>query len=306
MRYSTQRHAAIAALALLLGACGGGTGVQPTGADADSDSDSPPMRASYLLGAWNVHSFGAALMADPGQVAVVVDVVRRFDLVIIQEVRDRDELAIHALLAQINARGGEQYGLILSPRLGDNSRYMEQYAYLYRLGSAALIDQFNYDDGPEPDGDSLAREPLVTYWDLGGFTLVLLPSHIAPENAPAELNALVEVAAVASDRWGDRDLMIIGDLNADCAYVGASDWPDILLRNDPAYVWLIDDDADTTVSATDCAYDRIIATAELAASAQLSAAGVFDYQLAYGLSDELAARVSDHFPVEVTLTSADP
>lgn len=50
-------------------------------------------------------------------------------------------------------------------------------------------------------------------------------------------------------------MILLGDLNADCSYLKETD--PISLK-DPAYIWLIGDDADTTVSQTDCAYDRFI------------------------------------------------
>lgn len=49
--------------------------------------------------------------------------------------------------------------------------------------------------------------------------------------------------------------MIMGDYNADCSYVNSEERANLLLR-DSSYLWLIDDDVDTTVSSTHCAYDR--------------------------------------------------
>lgn len=54
-----------------------------------------------------------------------------------------------------------------------------------------------------------------------------------------------------------QDVVIMGDLNADCSYVGSNDWQDIRLRTQSRFDWVISDTADTTVSGnTDCAYDR--------------------------------------------------
>ncbi len=51
-------------------------------------------------------------------------------------------------------------------------------------------------------------------------------------------------------------MVILGDLNADCSYLSKTKMANIYLRNDPAYKWLIGDDADTTVGRQQCAYDR--------------------------------------------------
>lgn len=53
-----------------------------------------------------------------------------------------------------------------------------------------------------------------------------------------------------------QNILFLGDFNADCSYVRPQDWPSIRLRTSDAFQWLIPDSADTTVSYTDCAYDR--------------------------------------------------
>uniref|UniRef100_A0A8C5L2B7 Deoxyribonuclease I n=1 Tax=Jaculus jaculus TaxID=51337 RepID=A0A8C5L2B7_JACJA len=53
------------------------------------------------------------------------------------------------------------------------------------------------------------------------------------------------------------NIMLMGDFNAGCAYVTPSQWSAIRLRTSPIFEWLIPDDADTTSTPTDCAYDRL-------------------------------------------------
>ena len=48
----------------------------------------------------------------------------------------------------------------------------------------------------------------------------------------------------------------MGDFNADCSYVTKSKSSKLKLRS-AKYHWWIGDDVDTTVAATDCAYDRL-------------------------------------------------
>ena len=55
-----------------------------------------------------------------------------------------------------------------------------------------------------------------------------------------------------------QDVLMMGDFNADCSYVGSNDWSSIGLWTDNRFNWLIDNYADTTVSSTDCAYDRFV------------------------------------------------
>jgi len=52
------------------------------------------------------------------------------------------------------------------------------------------------------------------------------------------------------------NIMLLGDFNADCSYASGTARANFALRLDERFDWLIDDDVDTTVSSTDCAYDR--------------------------------------------------
>ena len=54
----------------------------------------------------------------------------------------------------------------------------------------------------------------------------------------------------------EPNLMILGDLNADCNYVSKTKWRHIAMKTDKSFKWWIGDDADTTVKKTHCAYDR--------------------------------------------------
>ena len=53
-----------------------------------------------------------------------------------------------------------------------------------------------------------------------------------------------------------QDVIFAGDFNADCGYVGTTKWKQVTFRSDERFVWLLDDDADTTVAKSSCAYDR--------------------------------------------------
>lgn len=54
-----------------------------------------------------------------------------------------------------------------------------------------------------------------------------------------------------------QNIIILGDLNADCDYLRKKDLPNITLLNDPKkYTLLIPTGVDTTVGNTKCTYDR--------------------------------------------------
>lgn len=53
-----------------------------------------------------------------------------------------------------------------------------------------------------------------------------------------------------------QDIVLLGDFNMGCSYVTGSDWQQIRLFTDKSFHWLITNEADTTVSHTNCPYDR--------------------------------------------------
>jgi len=88
--------------------------------------------------------------------------------------------------------------------------------------------------------------------------LVLIGLHTDPDTAVEEMEALVNVHAAVEQKWNTDDILIMGDLNADCSYASATELAGLTLRNDPPFTWPIGDDVDTTTSSTDCAYDRCV------------------------------------------------
>ncbi|KAG8431047.1 hypothetical protein GDO86_019496 [Hymenochirus boettgeri] len=95
----------------------------------------------------------------------------------------------------------------------------------------------------------------------------------------------------------------MGDLNAGCAHVPMESWKDIRLRTNREFVWLIGDNVDTMVRRnTSCPYDRIVVIGDkLIRSIVPGSAGKYDFMEAYGLTEDQALEVSDHFPVEMEL-----
>ena len=91
---------------------------------------------------------------------------------------------------------------------------------------------------------------------MNGNKVALAGIHTSPKAAVAEINALADVHAAMEANMGTDNIIIMGDFNADCTYVRQSAMQGLALKTDPKYHWLIPDSADTTVSDTDCAYDR--------------------------------------------------
>lgn len=96
--------------------------------------------------------------------------------------------------------------------------------------------------------------------------------------------------------------MVLGDFNADGAYVSGKKMKTIKLRSDKSFHWLIADDKDTTATiTTDFSYDRIVVHQDLLKYIVPDSAKPFNFQKEYKLTNEEALDVSDHYPVEVEL-----
>ena len=72
----------------------------------------------------------------------------------------------------------------------------------------------------------------------------------------AELNQLVDVYEDAVSHFNTTNAPILGDLNADYLFLSRTRYDTLRLVTDSRFTWLINSTIDTTVSSTDCAYDR--------------------------------------------------
>ena len=70
-------------------------------------------------------------MSKSDVIAVLSSIIRQYDLVVVQEIRDKSNTAAHELLEVINLPLVDKYSLLLSDRLG-HSTSKEQYGYYYK------------------------------------------------------------------------------------------------------------------------------------------------------------------------------
>ncbi|XP_045398396.1 deoxyribonuclease-1 isoform X1 [Lemur catta] len=260
------------------------------------------------IAAFNIQTFGETKMSNATLSNYIVQILSRYDVALVQEVRDSHLTAVGKLLDKLNQDAPDTYRYVVSEPLGRNS-YKERYLFVYRPDQVAVLDSYYYDDGCEPCGnDTFSREPAIVKFS-SPFTEVrefaIVPLHAAPADAVAEIDALYDVYLDVRQKWDVEDIMLMGDFNAGCSYVSPSHWPSIRLRTNSAFQWLIPDSADTTVTSTHCPYDRIVVSGSVLQGAVVpGSAAPFDFQATYGLSDQLALAISDHYPVEVTLKTA--
>ncbi|XP_076025642.1 deoxyribonuclease-1 [Genypterus blacodes] len=258
---------------------------------------------SLLLGAFNIKSFGDKKASNSTLMDIISTIVHRYDIILIQEVRDSDLSATRKLMERVN-KGSAEFRHIVSEPLGRSS-YKERYLFIYREQTVSVVKNYTYDDGCEPCGtDAFIREPFVVMFSSrqsGGRSLVLVPQHVSPDFAVKEVDALYDVVKDVQTRWKTNDIVLLGDFNAGCSYVTTSEWEHIRLFTDKSFHWLITEQTDTTVTHTHCPYDRIVVTSDMLRWVQPGSARVYDYMKDLKLSHSLALAISDHYPVEVKL-----
>ncbi len=275
-------RAAIAAGALMLSVGGGAFMVGPEVSDNDV----------IRIGAFNIQVFGKTKAAKDSVMDVLVRIVREFDVVVVQEIRDSREQVADRFLDRINSMDGFHYRMLEGPRLGRTSS-KEQYVVYYTPATVELMNAYTQ---PDPD-DAFEREPLVATFRSNNFDFTLIACHIKPDDAEDELTTLATVArATLGANPAERDLILLGDFNADCRYFDEDD-PNHALR-DADFHWLIADSMETAI-ITGCTYDRIIVFDETFSSEFIEgSAQVFRFDEEFDLTDEEFVReVSDHYPV---------
>ena len=248
------------------------------------------------IATFNIKVFGKTKMGKPDVVTQLVDTVLQYDLVAIQEIKDIDETVPYDFLAELNNASGDFWNMSLSVRSGtqaDDQSSQEQYAYYYNHSVFREIGKGElYNDSAN---DYFQREPYRAQFELlnasgnsSGFDFTLFTIHTKPASALAEIDALHEVIQSYQENDStETDVILLGDLNADCSYATAQELWESPLRQ-PQYNWLVNDIADTTVSSTDCAYDRIITLDDL--NGRLVGSWGIDTSITN-------TSVSDHYPV---------
>uniref|UniRef100_UPI0037E8E74E deoxyribonuclease-1-like n=1 Tax=Semicossyphus pulcher TaxID=241346 RepID=UPI0037E8E74E len=263
------------------------------------------------IASFNVQRFGLTKVSDPDVLSALVQIVSRYDIILILEVVDVSGASVKLFLKELNkVNTGHHYALQLSTRLGRN-RYKEQFLFLYRDDVVDLIDCYQYEDNQANDMDAFAREPYILHFKPQNTVLkdiVLIPVHTKPWDSEKELDELYEVFMVVKDKWKTDNIMILGDFNADGAYLTRKEMKDIRIRSDKNFHWLIGDDVDTTANTSnEHTYDRIVVYGDdMLAAIVPNSAKPFNYHEEFAMTEEMALRVSDHYPVEVELCSAPP
>lgn len=226
----------------------------------------PNYGKTLSIASWNLQVFGQKKASDPALMDYYAQKMKHYDIVVVQEIRDANGSAFEKLCRML-----EGYKCIVSSRSGrTNSK--EQYGILYR--KAVLLTTIDY-NSPENQA-KFERPPFEAKFSFLDWNFSIVTIHTKPDDARKEMNYLEELLEDTNS-----ETIILGDLNTDCSYYDENAGQDF-----EEWFWAIPDREDTTVSATECTYDRVILN-KLA----------LDNYLGFGIMKDVNREQSDHYLV---------
>jgi len=230
---------------------------------------------SIKIANWNLKTFGDTKASKPDLMNTYSSIINNYNIIFIQEIRDKDGSAFIDLCNLL-----PDYNCKVSSRAGRSDTYKEQYGVIYKKG----IEISNWKDFNPDSQDRWERPPLEVTFDIDEYEVVVYNIHIKPSDARQEINYLDDIVKTS------ENIIVLGDLNADCSYYNNPSESDF-----DNWDWLIKDSEDTTVSSTDCAYDRII----------LNQNSYGEYLNDGIYTTGITSEISDHYLIWVELSLDD-
>ena len=254
---------------------------------------------SILIATFNIQVLGRSKMSKPGIPERLAQIIRQFDVVAIQEVRDNTNSTIPLLMQYINAASpqnptGARYDYLISRPLGRTSS-KEQYVYIYNTQTIIGSPEATYivDD---TEKDYLHREPFVARFvtripvQYHPFTFTLVNLHTDPDEVAQEIPVMHTVLKAIRDfeyqTAREDDVLLLGDLN-----VAPKDFGE--LGRMPDIFWVANEPTNTARSKI---YDNIIFDSRLT-NEYTGRTGVLQLNQLLGITREEELALSDHLPV---------
>lgn len=237
---------------------------------------------------FNIQIFGAAKMAKAPAARILADIVSRADMTAIQEVRSISIEPVENFMRMLPDR----YAYVIGPREGRTSS-KEQFWIIYDAEKFTPLAQGVWPD----EEDVFERNPFAAYFRAaGGFDFIVINNHIRPDAAAEEIEALPLVSGWFQDLWNERDVLILGDFNADGRYYDETRLGAVFPPGE--YRIILTNDYDTTLAGGDNTYDRFIITGP-ALEDYTGDFGVirFDELYDFGEAGIEPRELSDHYPV---------
>lgn len=191
---------------------------------------------TLLIGTWNIRHFGGLTeewhagdddspKRDLHSIRVIAEIIRRFDVVAIQEVRGDLKALRHTMKAL-----GPNWGFLLSDVTRGDPGNDERLGFIFdrrttRISGLAgeLVVPDEAFDRIDPDAldRQFARTPYAVAFECGGETFVLVTLHVLWGDGPDERTPELRAIAEWLDDWArdinawDHNLIALGDFNID-------------------------------------------------------------------------------------------
>ena len=290
------------------------------------DSSDVDSSHEFRMGCFNIENLGATKASRAAIMSVLARVVKRYDLLYIQELSDKPKedgvcgLLTGNVICQLIKEANVTRDLEMSPRLSATSNGAEQYALLYDPFQFEVLSSWVVNDSKtgKPAYDKYMRPPMVTTIRsrLTDRVFAAGVCHTKPDNATEEVvNLAGELVTLEKDI--SSFAVICGDFNTKFS---AADWEKYYsaLPNNGSKYGMEIENGEVTGVLSGATLDRIITTPDLHAVASKGQAFWFNdtSKGGYSMNDILSEgcntylssctsaaatkAVSDHFPVEVT------
>lgn len=162
----------------------------------------------FLLGAFNIKAFGINKLNDIGVFKNIAKILRRYDICLIQEVRESDAKLnrdgtspfLQSLLTKVSTKKKPYLGTI-SSSIG-RGNHKEKYIFIYRSDRLQLLETLLFDDSKY--GNVFEREPFSAKFSVlnkPNTRIAILGSHVKPSDAVKEIGFLHHAFEQLSIQW---------------------------------------------------------------------------------------------------------
>ena len=250
-------------------------------------SEAHDVGQTIRVASFNITSLGPAKLSKPRVLQTLVGVLKRFDVIALQEVRSTRDDVLPLLVDALNQTGGD-YDFVIGPRVGSAPPY-DQFAIVFNK-ERVETDRIQLYTVSDPE-DLIRFEPLVGWFRCKNvpageaFTFSLVNFRLDPDRANEERELIPTlVDAIRADGRGEDDWIMAGDV---------ADGLDTLSNLSGARFAIRD-------MPTDVAGTRLMDTIFFSSTATgefTGRCGTFDFLRKGNMSLESALEVSEHLPV---------
>jgi len=251
------------------------------------NSDLAPQDQSITIASWNLKNIGQSKFNDPARIDIIIDVLKNYDIIAIQEVKDITLQLPQQLVNKMN-EDGSNYNVVASNRVGRNVK--EQYLFVYddnKINAISGTDGYGIELN-----DEFEREPYYAMFRVGNFDFYLFTIHTKPSAVATEIPALhAAYLDLQNNTPDENDIILLGDFNGKAPGATASSYITMnSIAEIPNIIFTINEETNTRGGK---AYDNIIFQGNYTTEYS-NLSGVNTFWSPYGLDEDKGFQISDH------------